>query len=377
MPRSNSRIGNRRQALLRSIEPSNDGGITTQGAQLMAKGLGGVRAECTITGYCRTSLFRYPGVYLKEAVEHHILYSDASSKAAIVSDLADYFERCSGVSLHYSIDVSLRDGVRQTYQRAVEQAKQRANPDAPLFIVIEEYANVPSTMLNSGECFTIEECRNGTAIIEGGREGKKSLLAFKTGDGAWPKFHSDSYTINMVLAAVMSEQNFTRHIEELYSCFCFVSSKGEAVYSMSPTMSATLQTASLLESEDVRERADGIASMLHGMMSDPDPTARELFDSMVLGDTKDDGYLRLWYLRLWQALEDAGRHLGYPQLFNLTKGIGRKGTPKELKEYRNEIAHWYTGRINFSLLSDLQCTAMVLVRRKYRCTVGEEGDRSK
>lgn len=377
MPRSSRRIGNRRQALLRSIEPSSGGGITTHGAQLMAKGLGGVPAECTITGYCRTSLFRYPGVYLKEAVEHHILYSDASSKAAIVSDLADYFERPSGVSLHYSIDVSLRDGVRRTYQRAVEQAKQRANPDAPLFVAIEEYADVPSTVLNSGECFTIEECQGGTPIIEGGREGKECLLAFKTGDGSWPQFDSDSRTINMVLAAVMSEQNFTHHIEELYNCSCFVSSIGEAVHSMSPTMSATLQTASPLESEDVQERADGIASMLREMMSDPDPTARELFDSMVLDNTKDDGYLRLLYLRLWQALEDAGRHLGYPQLFNLTKGVGGKRTPKELKDYRNEIAHWYTGRIDFSLLSDLQCTAMELLRRKYRRTVGEEGDRSK
>lgn len=100
-------------------------------------------------------------------------------------------------------------------------------------------------------------------------------------------------------------------------------------------------------------------------MSDSEPTALELFDSIMLDKTRDDSYLRLWYLRLWQALEDAKRHLGYPQLDNLDKVIAGKRTPKELKEYRNAIAHWETGKIDYSYLSDLQYTAMELLRRKY------------
>ena len=78
-----------------------------------------------------------------------------------------------------------------------------------------------------------------------------------------------------------------------------------------------------------------------------------------------DGYLRLWYLRLWEAIEDSKRHLEEPELWNKREVIAGKRTPKELKEYRNDIAHWHTGRINFSLLSDIQHTAMELLRRKY------------
>ena len=108
--------------------------------------------------------------------------------------------------------------------------------------------------------------------------------------------------------------------------------------------------------------------MLQGMMSDSEPAAPELFDSIILDKTEDDSYLRLWYLRLWQALEDAKKHLGYAQLYNLDTVIAGERTPKELREYRKDIAHWYTGKIDYAYLEDLQRTALELLRRKYHPT---------
>ncbi len=55
-----------------------------------------------------------------------------------------------------------------------------------------------------------------------------------------------------------------------------------------------------------------------------------------------------------------------PQLENIDTVVAGKRTPKELKEYRNAIARWYTGRIDYAYLSDLQRTALELLRRKYR-----------
>ena len=334
----------------------------------MAVPLGGEPAECTITGYCRTSIFKYPGSYLVAGVDHHVVYSCGGLKAAIVSDLLGYFEQSSVESVHYSIAVSLRAGVHRTYQTAFDQAIRSTDPDTPLFLVIEEYESIPPTALDSGECFSIDECIDGMATIKGGREGKRTLLVFETCDGSWPDFHPDNFAINVVLAAVKAEQRFIHHIEELYSCACFVSSEGLVVYTMSSEMSVTLQTVSRLESGDVQKIASGIASMIQAMISESDPTARELCDSMVLDKTDDDGYFRLWYLRLWQAVEDAQKYLGYPQLGNTKEVIAGKRTPKELKAYRNEIAHWHTGKIDFSYLNDLQYTAMELLRRKYRST---------
>ena len=108
--------------------------------------------------------------------------------------------------------------------------------------------------------------------------------------------------------------------------------------------------------------------MLQHMVPEAEPAALELFDALLLDKTKDDNYLRLWYLRLWQAVEDAGGHLGYPQLSNITDVMAGKRTPKELKSYRNQIAHWYTGGIDQSYVNDLQRTALELLRRKYRPT---------
>ena len=61
MSRRNSGSKNRRETLLRSLEQSGDGGFTTAGVKRMADPLGGRPAECTITGYCRTLVFEFPG----------------------------------------------------------------------------------------------------------------------------------------------------------------------------------------------------------------------------------------------------------------------------------------------------------------------------
>ena len=98
--------------------------------------------------------------------------------------------------------------------------------------------------------------------------------------------------------------------------FLFVNDRGEAVYTLTPTMSARVNVVSPIASAELVERTDRMRTMLQGMMSESNPTAAELFDSIVLDKTTDDGYLRLTYLRLWQAVEDSKRHLGQPGLLN-------------------------------------------------------------
>ena len=368
MSRQNRGGKNRRETLLKSLEPSEGGGFTTHSTKAVAKALGGRLAECTITGYCRTFVFKIPGSYLvaEEPVAHQLIYSHGGLKASIVSDLPAYFEQEPAESLHYSINVALRASVRSIYEKAAEQANQQPHPQVPLFVVIEDYTKVPPTVLNSGECYMIDECRDGEAMIQGGREGKRALVAERTIDGSWPDFHADMSVVNEVLAAVKIEQNVTSHIEELYNGSCFVSSEGQAVYiHPSPTISARAETIVRLEASDLRKKVGRIGAMLQRMRSDSEPVTAELFDSILLDKTKDDGYLRLWYLRLWQAVEDAKRLLGYPQLDNLDTVIAGKRTPRELKDYRNAIAHWHTGRIDYSCLRDLQYTAIELLRRKY------------
>ena len=69
-----------------------------------------------------------------------------------------------------------------------------------------------------------------------------------------------------------------------------------------------------------------------------------LYKAMYRNEYEDDAYQRLQYLRLWESLVEAGpRRLSYQGDIREDNVVvaGRK-TLKELKDYRDDIAHWST-----------------------------------
>ena len=364
MSKQNGKREARRQNLRASLQRDRNGGFSTHFAKMMVKPFDGKPAECTLTGHCRTFIFEFPRseVIAEEPVQHKNIFDEDGMKAAIVCDLPAYFEKKPADSLHFEVDISLRAAVHSTHEKSLEQSERTAKS---LFLVIEEIAEFSPTVMSSEQCFTIDAVRDGEAIIEGARKGERALLALPALGCPWPDFQPDMYRVNVILAAVKAIQNAIGHITQHYECACFMSSKREAVYTLNPTMSASAVVGSRLSPEELEETASRIGSMLQGMMSDPDPVATELFDSIVLDKTNDDGYLRLWYLRLWQAVVDAKKHLGQPGLLNKRDVIAGERAPTKLKAYRNSVAHWHTGRIDHSYLSDLQHMTMELLRRKY------------
>ena len=366
---------NRREGLLQSLKLDIKGGLVRDGIIPTLEKLGYELTQFTLTGHCRTFLFEFPGSHLvaEEPVEHQVIYECSDLKAAIVSDLPAYFEKNPANSLHFKIDVSLRAAVQSTYEEALRQPKRTIGK---LFLVIEQISEITPTELSDGQCFTVDEVRDGKVVIEGGREGERALVAVRTVDCPWPDYRCDMGRVNIVLAAVKAMQDVTGSIRQLYECSCFVSSEEEAVYirNCTTTTSATGSTTSPLTPDELEDRASRIRAMLGNMMKDSELSAEELFDSMVLGETMDDDYLRFWYLRLWQALDDANKHLGQPQLWNKGSVIAGNRTPKEHRIYRKNIAHWYTGRIDHAYLSDLQCIAMKLLRRKYGANAQSGGN---
>ena len=283
-----------------------------------------------------------------------------------MSDLLAYFDEEPGGSLHFDISVSFRSSVRSVYEKSLEQQDRTARR---LFLVIEEFSEFTPLLLNNEQCFLIDEVRDGEAVIVGRRPEEKALLAFPALGCPWPEFVPDMYRVNVILAAVKAVQNVIGNVQQLDESSCFVSSERETVYTLSLQMSASGVAVSRLTPEDLKERSQRIEIMVENMMSKAEPAAAELIDSIVLDKSTDDGYLRLSYLRLWQAVEDARRQLGHPGLLNENEPIAGDRAPKELKAYRNAIAHWNTGRIDHSYLSDLQYTTMELLRRKYGGTM--------
>ena len=347
--------------------------MTTHAAKRMVRFLNGRPAECTINRHCHTLVFGFPGSNLVAAksVDRHIIYCHGGTKATIASDLLAYFENEATRSIHYAIDVALRTSVQRTNREAVDQRNRRHT--TPLFLVVEVDVGIPPIVLDSGECYSIDERIDGEAMIEGGRRGERTLMAFRTVDGAWPDCPTDGHIKNVVLTAIKIEQNVTGYIDQKCEGACFVNTEGEAVrYGADLIVSpVSVERVSDVDAATLEQKADRLRSMIGNMTSDLNEIMTEVFNSVVLDGTHDDADLRLWYLRLWEAI--AGKrvkekHVGYKQLENWSDVIAGNRSPKELKRYRNDIAHWDTERIDYSYLNDLQQTTLEVLRRKYATT---------
>ena len=93
-----------------------------------------------------------------------------------------------------------------------------------------------------------------------------------------------------------------------------------------------------------------------------------LVNSMYRDDYQDDAYQRLHYLQLWQSLAEAGKKVleyqGNSIRYDANVVSGGR-TLRELTEYRDDIAHWWTDTIDENYLADLQRTVNELIRSKY------------
>ena len=141
LSRSRRSAKQRRTSVLESLEAKREGGSTTYAAKLAAEPLGGTATVCTITHYCRTTVFKYPGCHMstEDPVPQLVIAEDEAFRAAVVSDLPAYFQQ--DVFPHYAIDVSLRDAADRVYRKVLSQSK---SPNPPIFLVTEEYEPEPS-----------------------------------------------------------------------------------------------------------------------------------------------------------------------------------------------------------------------------------------
>ena len=351
------------------MERTTSGGVTVHGAKLMAEALGGTKTVCTVTQCFRTFLYEFPASHFPSEAPDilHVVCDTEVCKAAVVTDLVGYFENGHARFSHFAIDVSLRDGISRAYRDQISNPNRTTKP---IFLVVEQRESVPATTFDRGECYLVDERRNGEEIIEGGRARERALVAFRTANGAWPDFSSDMHAVNTVLAAVKAEQNVTHSIDPLYSCSCLVSDDHRAVYTMYPTINIAYggpRVSSPVDAVGIQEKVSRIGSIHQGLSRDSEtkPQIDELIESILWDKTMDDRHFRLWYLRLWQGLADAKRLLGVPDLEERSDVIAGNLTAQELKNYRDSIAHWWTGQVDYAYITGIQQTATELLRRTY------------
>ena len=343
--------------------------FTLAGVRLMYAGVGGKEFHCTVSGYCRTRVFEFPGIdFHPDGNEpHHMIYSSPPVQACIATDVVNYFTN-SPSSTHYAISPSLRHVVAETDEKIKSQQQGRV----PVFVVVEEFNQLTPVEMVKGECNVWDE----TCILDGelmtrligGREGEEFLTAWATIDGAWPELPNNQQLVNLILAGVRAGQRTPDPIRKCVDQSCLVTDDRRFVDIMQPTASARGSVARAMDTTAYRDRASEIRRAIAALEQDlGTPHLALLVNSMYSDDYKDDAYQRLQYLGLWQSLVEAGRPcLGYHGNIRYDQVVvaGTK-TLLELTEYRDDVAHWWTDTIDENFLADLRRTINELIRHKY------------
>ena len=335
----------------------------------MYAGGGSKELCCTISGHCRTQIFEFPRIDFRPNGDesHHSIYDSPVVQACVTSNLVDYFANATR-GRHYAISPCLQHAVNESEKKIRSQQKGRV----PVFLVIEEHNALKPVQMNKGECRISDEVlvRDGekVPVLVGGRENQKFITAWATVDGAWPAIPSNQQLVNLILAGVRVAQQTADPIRKYVDQSCLVTDDGRFVEMMRPTMSARGQTATAMDAKAYRSRVAEIRKAIAAIELDiATPHMALLIKSMYSDEYKDDSYQRLEYLRLWQSLAETGKTcLSYDgNIRDDDVVVAGKKTLRELNEYRDAIAHWWTDTIDENFLADLRRTINELIRRRY------------
>ena len=357
-----------RQKSLEPVPP--DVHVTLAGVRRMYAGLGGEEFPCTISGYCRTQIFEFPGIDLHTDGDepHHTIYASPSVQACLTSNLVGYFLNSTD-SEHYAIDPTLQHLIGETD----EKVKAQQNGRTPVYLVIEETNQLTPVEMIKGECSICDEVvvEDGekVPILVGGRDGEKFIVASAASDGAWPKLPNNQQLVNMILAGVRVGQQTADPIRKCVDQNCLMTDDGRFVMIMRLTMSARLNKVTVMDAAAYRDRASEISRAIVAIEKDIGvPHMALLVNSLYNDEYKDDAYRRLQYLRLWESLVEAGeKYLNYQgkSVRHDDVVVAGNRTLSELTNYRDDIAHWRTDTIDENYLADLQRTINELMHSKY------------
>ena len=327
------------------------------------------KIDCTIDQHFRTRIFDFPGALAKEKVPQHTIYESQSVRAVLVCDLKGYLKESN--NRHYAISPSLRYAVDEMLGDS-----KASNSGMSLYLVVEEVDKLVPVVLNR-ECALSDEVtyRDGkrTPMLKGGRDNERFIVAFETSDGEWPDIPSHVQMVNMVLAAVRALQDAHDEIRKHVDQSCLVTDDGRFVLPFpGPSASFRAGTVSLLDAEALRDEASRAKSAILRIERELSIEHIELLvNALYWDDYNSDEFRRLHYLNLWQSLYESRKKLGYvspdPRCdlkYDKTIVAGYRSLA-ELTEYRDEVAHCWTGSMDGNLLADIYRTINELVRRKY------------
>lgn len=316
--------------------------------------------DCTIDGFCRTSIYEFSGANVEpgEEVKPRSIRQESHFRTTIVSDPAIFLEN-STFSPHYERNCALRHDIDEVLEEL--QKKNNGRRDR-LFVVIEEYRKIDPVRMSKGECLALDQ-----GMVRGGTSGNETIIALRSKDGAWPEEGADIASENLVLAAIKIEQNVTYGMKALIDSVNFIECDGGIVHiqeGYAELAFGALRVERKLNNETLDNKVDNLRFNISKLEEITRlSSTSELVMALRLEDTRDKSHLCLWYLRLWEASCKAGQLIGEPQFGN-PDGIkaGQDDRRRQLK-HRNDVAHGRVGEIDYAIFDRLQQDVLDLLRK--------------
>ncbi len=307
--------------------------------------------DCTIDGFCRTSIHEFSGATVEPGaeIEPRTFCQKNHFRASIVGDPKTFLSK-SSFSPHYAGNCALRHEMDEILEGLRKTNNGRRDR---LFVVMEEYRKIEPVPVSKGECLAIDQ-----GAVRGGTSGNEAILALRSMDGAWPEVGADISLENVVLAAIKIEQKVTYGMKALIESINFVERDGGMVHiqeGYADLAFGALRVERKLHDEALDEKTkklSGNVLMLEELAGLSPLT--ELITALRLEDTRDKSHLCLWYLRLWEASCKAGAVVGAPPFGN-PDGIkvGQDDRRRQL-EHRNDVAHERVDEIDFAVFDRFQ-----------------------
>ena len=293
----------------------------------------GIRYDCRLSRYMHTLVYEVPSVLVKGSINPIEIQNKGHYCVKVVSDPLRAI-RESSLSNQYKLDEQLRKSLEKLKENIEKTSSGGSNK--PLFVVAEYREEMENFPVDQGQCRKIGE----------------TLYIAKCEDARHPSPLKVKNIIDADLTSVKAAFGvrgyFKKHIDQE----CYENTQGETVYSLHVSGSASLSVSHPLEQDDVYQKAEFAKNLRLKMKEEQED--KEMIMALQRGESEYEPDLRLWYLRLWAALDRFGEkhHRQIPNDSSLTK----------MKLHRNAIAHYNIAEVDRNQLRELEKKALEIFK---------------
>ena len=314
----------------------------------------GVPFPCHISEYLRTIVYRIPGHIIREGHISPIIVKETDDfRASIVTNPISYLQEAE-FSDHYCLDVSFPSALEDKCDMGANESEVR------IYVVVQFREDMHSFPAVGGQCIKREH------------DGTEFLVIADCDDAPAPRPNERSRTIDTVLTAAKVEFGITEGIEKAFDARCYRTTGGACVYPIDIKISLSgLNVLSPLTLADLATKAEATGLLAAQLEASIDGVSRggrhrripefgthleELAGTLQLELTLDDAYLRLWYLRLWDRIEEFG------DAFRPRLQLSNDSSLVAEKDHRNDIAHRGVDKMDTGLLRSLQSQIFHIIK---------------